>query len=158
MFLEELIRLEGRGIFTDGKCELCRKVGVYRCVDCLAVQFLCTGCMSRVHSFNPFHVIEVSPLVSWVILHSPDTLANTEVERLVLRKILSPGCGSPPPARSSPCRIVYKTPAQHQDLHDYSHQRNSPRQPCILWVQRGWELWHPSPTTPPSTTLPRNVN
>ena len=36
---------------------------MYRCVDCLAVQFLCGGCLSRVHSFNPLHVIEVSLLV-----------------------------------------------------------------------------------------------
>lgn len=60
LFLEEFIRLEGRGVSTDGKCELCRNEGAYRCIDCLAVQFLCGGCMSRVHSFNPFHIIEVS--------------------------------------------------------------------------------------------------
>ena len=59
-FLEELTRLEGRGIFTNGKCELCRKDGEYRCVDCLAIQFLCGDCMTRVHSFDPLHVIEVS--------------------------------------------------------------------------------------------------
>lgn len=59
MLLREVTRLEGRGIFTDGRCELCRQDGLYRCLDCQAVQFLCGGCMSRVHSFNPFHVIEV---------------------------------------------------------------------------------------------------
>jgi len=59
-YLKESIRLEGRGMFTDDHCELCHKEGVYRCVDCFAVQFLCEGCMSRVHSFNPLHVIEVS--------------------------------------------------------------------------------------------------
>ena len=60
LYLDELIRLEGRGIFTDNRCELCRNDGVYCCVDYLAVQFLCPGCMSRVYSFNPFHMIEVS--------------------------------------------------------------------------------------------------
>lgn len=62
VYLEELIRLEGRGIFTDeGQCELCRKDGQYRCLDCVAVQFLCSECTCSVHSFNPFHVVEVSP-------------------------------------------------------------------------------------------------
>jgi len=63
LYLDELIRLEGRGVFTNNLCELCRNGGMYRCLDCLAVQLLCPGCMSRVHSFNPFHVIEVSPSV-----------------------------------------------------------------------------------------------
>ena len=60
IFLEELMRHEGQGVFTDGRCELCRDDGVYCCVDCLGVHFQCAGCISRVHSFNPFHTIEVS--------------------------------------------------------------------------------------------------
>lgn len=60
LFLQELIRLEARGTSTGGRCELCRKDGLYRCVDCHAVQLLCEGCMNRVHSFHPLHVIEVS--------------------------------------------------------------------------------------------------
>ena len=61
LFLEELMRHEGRGVFTDdGHCELCRDDGMYRCLDCIGVHFLCAGCISRVHSFNPFHTIEVS--------------------------------------------------------------------------------------------------
>ena len=64
-FLNELIRLEGTGDFTtNGKCELCRNDGTYRCLDCHAVQSLCGGCLSRVHSFNPFHIVEVSLLIS----------------------------------------------------------------------------------------------
>jgi hypothetical protein len=61
VFLDELIRLEGRGVRTDDQCELCHKEGVYRCLDCIAVQFLCPRCVNSTHSFNPFHVIEVSP-------------------------------------------------------------------------------------------------
>ena len=61
LLFSELIRLEGRGVFTNGCCELCRQDGLYRCLDCVGVEFLCAGCLSRVHSFHPFHVIEVSP-------------------------------------------------------------------------------------------------
>lgn len=64
VILEEIIRLDGRGVFTRGRCELCRQDGHYRCLDCVAVQFLCGDCMSRVHSFNPLHVIEVSFCIS----------------------------------------------------------------------------------------------
>lgn len=64
-FLDELIRLEGWGMFTDGKCELCSKAGEYRCVDCLGVQILCKHCITGVHAFNPLHVIEVS----WSVFH-----------------------------------------------------------------------------------------
>lgn len=61
--LDDVIRLEGRGVLTDDHCELCRKEGKFRCVDCVAVQFLCKECISSVHSFNPFHVIEVCSCV-----------------------------------------------------------------------------------------------
>jgi hypothetical protein len=73
-FLDEEIRLEGRGIFTSppDRCELCRKEGEYRCVDCFAVLFLCEGCMTRIHAFHPVHVIEVSLHIIRVVLYSPD--------------------------------------------------------------------------------------
>ena len=59
LFLEEFIRLEGRGATANDRCELCRKEGTHRCLDCIAIRLLCTGCLSRVHSFNPFHAVEV---------------------------------------------------------------------------------------------------
>ena len=58
--LDELIRLEGRGVDPVDRCELCQKVGVYRCLDCVAVQLLCGECMIRIHAFHPFHVIQAS--------------------------------------------------------------------------------------------------
>jgi len=60
LFLDESIRLEGRGVIPVGRCELCRKDGHYRCLDCTAVQLLCEGCLTRVHAFHPFHTIQVS--------------------------------------------------------------------------------------------------
>lgn len=67
LFLEELIRLEGRGITANDHCELCRNEGIYRCVDCLTIQLLCGRCLTSVHSFNPFHVIEVRRM-TWTTL------------------------------------------------------------------------------------------
>jgi len=60
LVLNELIRLEGPGVDPAGRCELCRKNGAYRCLDCVAVQFLCRECMTRIHAFHPFHVIQAS--------------------------------------------------------------------------------------------------
>ena len=75
LFLKEFVRLEGRGVSTNGNCELCRNEGAFRCLDCVAVQFLCQECIARVHAFNPFHVIQVSldvllGLFSVVLTHS----------------------------------------------------------------------------------------
>jgi len=58
LFLEEFIRLEGRGTTANDRCKLCREEGIYRCTDCPAVQLLCGGCLRRIHSLNPFHVVE----------------------------------------------------------------------------------------------------
>jgi len=60
LVLNELIRLEARGVDPAGTCELCRKEGIYRCLDCVAVQLLCRECMTRIHTFHPFHVIQAS--------------------------------------------------------------------------------------------------
>ena len=57
--LREFIRLEGRGVFTEGRCELCHQSGLYRCLDCTAVHFVCGDCMKQIHHFNFFHEIEV---------------------------------------------------------------------------------------------------
>jgi hypothetical protein len=76
MFLAELMRLEGRGIYTNGRCELCPQDGAYRCLDCHAVQFLYADCLSRIHCFNPLHRLEVGLLFSSIVLPGSDTLGT----------------------------------------------------------------------------------
>lgn len=59
-FLQELLRLEGRGDYIDETCAICRKEsGVYRCQSCMGKQLLCKGCVVQNHLFNPLHIIEV---------------------------------------------------------------------------------------------------
>lgn len=59
-FLEEFLRLEGRGDYIDEMCAICLKEsGVYRCQSCMGKQLLCRGCVVQTHLFNPLHVIEV---------------------------------------------------------------------------------------------------
>ena len=62
-YIAELIRSEGRGDSTDGRCNrclesLCDGLGI-RCEDCYDQGLLCTNCCVYVHSRHPFHRIKV---------------------------------------------------------------------------------------------------
>ncbi|KAH7919292.1 hypothetical protein BV22DRAFT_1108120 [Leucogyrophana mollusca] len=61
-FLDEFIRLEGRGDNASGPfCACgCDQAARYRCKDCLSVWLRCQGCIISDHAHNPFHRIEVS--------------------------------------------------------------------------------------------------
>ncbi|EIM79842.1 uncharacterized protein STEHIDRAFT_69003, partial [Stereum hirsutum FP-91666 SS1] len=70
-YLDELLRLEGRGTYiTQTRCCTCNAPGVelHRCKDCLSFgEMLCAACMVNSHKAHPFHRIEVcTPLgTSW---------------------------------------------------------------------------------------------
>jgi len=68
--------------------------------------------MSRVHSFNPFHVIQVSSLVC-AFSHSSNVLVKIGMERLVFREVLAPRDRIRPPTWSPSRRPVYQPPAEH---------------------------------------------
>ncbi|KAI6108092.1 hypothetical protein F5141DRAFT_985303, partial [Pisolithus sp. B1] len=39
-------------------CKICRKDGVYRCLDCMHQPLLCTDCCHSMHAAHPFHRIQ----------------------------------------------------------------------------------------------------
>jgi hypothetical protein len=59
-FLQELIRLEGRGnrdLWSH--CRLCSQPATMRCEDCFGGEMFCSSCMVDLHAINPLHRIEV---------------------------------------------------------------------------------------------------
>ena len=62
-YTAELIRLEGRGDSTGGRCSrcldnLCDGLGI-RCQDCYDQGLYCISCCVYIHSTHPFHRIQV---------------------------------------------------------------------------------------------------
>ncbi|KAJ2989457.1 hypothetical protein NUW54_g8777 [Trametes sanguinea] len=58
-YLAELLRLEGRGDFTDGKCTQCGNCSAtYRCEDCSGGALLCALCIVEGHCKQPLHRIQ----------------------------------------------------------------------------------------------------
>ena len=65
-YLNELLRLEGRGDPTTVKCPTCDAdpavaEPIFRCRDCLFPHPRCSGCLLTAHAHHPFHRIEVRP-------------------------------------------------------------------------------------------------
>ncbi|OSC96771.1 hypothetical protein PYCCODRAFT_1472340 [Trametes coccinea BRFM310] len=58
-YLDELLRLEGRGDFADHPCNKCGLVTdqVYRCIDCQDLALYCRRCVIDAHSRHPIHRI-----------------------------------------------------------------------------------------------------
>lgn len=57
-FVDEFIRLEGRGKAADRLCD-CGMAASFRCNDCLSVNLSCQECIVRRHAETPFHRIKV---------------------------------------------------------------------------------------------------
>ena len=60
-YLDELLRLEGRGEFADFPC-LCGAAAseaVYRCDDCTDCRMYCQACILASHAAHPLHRIKV---------------------------------------------------------------------------------------------------
>ncbi|KAK6977540.1 CxC2 domain-containing protein [Favolaschia claudopus] len=62
-FLDELLRLEGRGDFRQQtKCANCDRAvvdAIYRCKDCFTDALSCKGCIVSTHKETPFHRVEM---------------------------------------------------------------------------------------------------
>ncbi|KAG1746445.1 hypothetical protein EDB19DRAFT_1894208 [Suillus lakei] len=59
LFLEEFIRLEGRGTYIQDHC-FCgsNESPVYRCKDCHGAEAVCHQCILHIHQRQPYHRIE----------------------------------------------------------------------------------------------------
>ena len=67
LYLDEMIRREGRGGYVAGLCADCVMLGSspasvprYRCLSCLPGPLLCAACMCKRHALLPTHRIQVS--------------------------------------------------------------------------------------------------
>ncbi|KAJ7720502.1 hypothetical protein B0H14DRAFT_3098545 [Mycena olivaceomarginata] len=62
-FLDELLRLEGRGAYRHqtrcGNCDVVAAEAPYRCKDCFSDALFCKACLVRMHKDNPLHRVEV---------------------------------------------------------------------------------------------------
>ncbi|KAI0747825.1 hypothetical protein C8Q80DRAFT_1316398 [Daedaleopsis nitida] len=60
-YLAELLRIEGRGVFTDGQCASCKMPlqGGYWREDCHDATLFCASCIVVAHGQNPLHRTQV---------------------------------------------------------------------------------------------------
>ena len=66
LYLDELIRREGRGDFRAEKCSFCpentegdRGKAIFRCLDCSPAPLSCDQCLCRRHKDLPYHRVQV---------------------------------------------------------------------------------------------------
>jgi hypothetical protein len=87
-YLDELLRLEGRGEFTSPTCPSCvydafdvfddsstPSLPSIQCQDCFTGELLCEKCCMRLHQQHPLHIIEVS-IFKYQIIVSNMTLSH----------------------------------------------------------------------------------
>lgn len=68
MFLDELLRLEGRGGYRENeRCRCKLSLPSLRCIDCDGGELSCQSCIVSGHRANPLHRIEVSHILA--LLH-----------------------------------------------------------------------------------------
>lgn len=61
LFLEEMLRLEGRGGLREAPCSSCGNAcPQYRCQDCFGVDLRCSSCITVAHQRHPLHRLQVS--------------------------------------------------------------------------------------------------
>lgn len=60
-YLQELVRLEGRGYSDRNSCPSCHQhPAEFRCSDCFGMALLCERCCLQTHKCQPLHIIKVS--------------------------------------------------------------------------------------------------
>lgn len=68
-FLEELIRLEGRGDAAGSSCASCGEEDAsYGCTDCWGTWLECQECIVKGHKRLPFHRIKVCRVILFLQL------------------------------------------------------------------------------------------
>ena len=70
LYLDEMIRREGRGGYVASSCADCAERGsspvgaaLYRCLTCLPGPLLCAACLCKRHSLLPTHRVQVSHIL-----------------------------------------------------------------------------------------------
>ena len=107
-YLDELMRLEGRGRY-EHLCAGCNTpFPNFRCKDCIHGALWCQACLVKRHSQSPLHVIEVR-FLSYIFLFVSDG-CNVDVEWPLFSVVFVEDSWSSCSARSSPRSLLsYKT-------------------------------------------------
>lgn len=66
LFLEEFLRLEGRGDYSQDICICGEEAATYRCQDCHGCELFCHLCMIRIHDRHPLHRMEVCVYILYI--------------------------------------------------------------------------------------------
>lgn len=118
-YLDEMMRLEGRGDFrTSTACPDCMLHGrdvvgapVYRCRDCFMPDLVCQSCCVSRHRFHPFHHVERWTGSYFVRTPLKDAGLRIQLNHASMR------CSAPKPAHSS-LRVLH-TNGIHDVAIDY---------------------------------------
>jgi hypothetical protein len=61
LFLEELLRMEGRGGLQEVPCSDCGGSSPeFKCEDCFGIDLRCSSCITAAHQRHPLHRLQVS--------------------------------------------------------------------------------------------------
>lgn len=86
LYLDELIRRQGRGDFTAALCAYCQSENpgqaVFRCSDCSPGPLCCDKCLCERHLLLPYHRIKVCTNTAMAFL--AEDRAHADASRLAL--------------------------------------------------------------------------
>ncbi|KAJ7811500.1 hypothetical protein B0H13DRAFT_1666787 [Mycena leptocephala] len=153
-YLEETLRLEGRGDHTNTTCRLCGEgSGDHCCRNCLnGGELVCSACVLTPHTYLPFHEIEVSQTNAGIRYWTGRMFEGKRLKDLGLRIQLghwddvNRSCPVPTPA-SDDDFVIIDIHGVHDVGLDYCGCGRA-RHPTIQLLRA--QLW-PATTTNPKT-------
>ncbi|KAG1903738.1 uncharacterized protein F5891DRAFT_947152 [Suillus fuscotomentosus] len=102
LFLEEFLRLEGQGDYSQDICVCGEEAAIYHCQDCHGSEMFCHLCMVRVHARQPFHKME-----RWDGISFDDITSKSMGIRLQLGHTSGVCCDNPLPAFNDDFVIIH---------------------------------------------------
>ncbi|KAG2127943.1 hypothetical protein DEU56DRAFT_872715 [Suillus clintonianus] len=142
LFLEEILRLEGKGNLRNAPCSGCGDLSPnYRCEDCFGVNLQCSSCIKTAHQLHPLHRLQ-----KWNGMF----FERVTLKALGLRIQLghAPGQVCPKPRRAfNDDFVVMDSHAIHEVSLDFCGCSNA-----VAHVQQLLRIsWFPSTTANPKT-------
>ncbi|KAG2144545.1 hypothetical protein DEU56DRAFT_883917 [Suillus clintonianus] len=140
-YLDELIRLEGRGK-ADHSCHACGDLDTsYRCEDCFSVDLFCRLCMIKFHQNVPLHRVK-----QWQDRYFHATTLKHLGLRIQLGDHTGQSCRNPKPAQEDNF-VVIDVHGIHEVVLDFCSCANAPSHYRQLLCGR----FFPSTSTDPRT-------
>ncbi|KAF8444074.1 hypothetical protein L210DRAFT_3611327 [Boletus edulis BED1] len=143
MFLQEMLRLEGRGGYSGG-CALCSKTGsesMFACNNCFGGEQLCRACILASHARHPLHIIK-----KWNGTYYESTTLKDIGLRVQLGHSPSSTCCNPERAFNDSFTIIDTTGIQAVSLDFCNCEEALSHSQQLLCVS-----WFPATSTRPQT-------